>query len=236
MIWNFWKVTINFCESVNPLWLSSRFSRSKHYELWSRHHCIKSVTVQLLWQVMLHQRLQLKQKNKTKKCRQRNCPLFILFIFCDVIMSATSAWSSFSALRDVLLNGGTSQRAKETRHVSLAPNRGNLGVLWTYSGTVVVLSWDLTHNKNWRTSTQTHAWRVTLNTDPSLLDTNRRGSTRPRIKHTPLRIKTSDFKNRPVNLAKTAALLPRHFCINFKMFSLNQQGDPLSAPPCHTTD
>ena len=28
-------------------------------------------------------------------------------------------------------------------------------------------------------------------------------------------------------------LLPCHFCINFKMFSLNRQGDLLSAPPCH---
>ena len=67
MIWNFWKVAINFYDSVNPLWVSSRFSHSKHNELWSRRHCIKSVTVQFLWPVMLHQRLQLKQNKNTDK-------------------------------------------------------------------------------------------------------------------------------------------------------------------------
>ena len=38
--------------SMNPLWVFSRFSRSKHNEFWSRHHCINSVTVQLLWPVI----------------------------------------------------------------------------------------------------------------------------------------------------------------------------------------
>ena len=32
-IWNFWKVAINFCDSVNPLWVSSRsFSRSIYHK------------------------------------------------------------------------------------------------------------------------------------------------------------------------------------------------------------
>ena len=38
--------------TMNPLWVFSRFSRSKHNEFWSRHHCINSVTVQLLWPVI----------------------------------------------------------------------------------------------------------------------------------------------------------------------------------------
>ena len=38
--------------SMNPLWVFSRFSRTKHNEFWSRHHCINSVTVQLLWPVI----------------------------------------------------------------------------------------------------------------------------------------------------------------------------------------
>ena len=38
--------------SMNPLCVFSRFSRSKHNEFWSRHHCINSVTVQLLWPVI----------------------------------------------------------------------------------------------------------------------------------------------------------------------------------------
>ena len=42
--------------AINFLWTHyeffSRFSRSKHNEFWSRHHCINSVTVQLLWPVI----------------------------------------------------------------------------------------------------------------------------------------------------------------------------------------
>ena len=38
--------------SMNPLWVFSRFSHSKHNEFCSRHHCINSVTVQLLWPVI----------------------------------------------------------------------------------------------------------------------------------------------------------------------------------------
>ena len=61
----------------------------------------------------------------------------------------------------------------------LASNRGSLVVPWTYSGSGVVLSWDLTH-KNTQTSTQAHACRVT-DTDPSSLDTNTRGSPTVRV-------------------------------------------------------
>ena len=119
MTWNFCKVAINFCDSVNPLWVSSRFSRSKHNELWSRRHCIKSVTVQFFWPVMLHQRLQLKQTNKTKLKKTAGTGTGVQdgptlpAVFCDVIMSATSAWSSLLCTCSI---GGT-KRAKETRHV-----------------------------------------------------------------------------------------------------------------------
>ena len=64
--------------------------------------------------------------------------------------------------------------------LTLAPNRGCLGVLWTYSGSGVVLSWDLTR-KNTQTSTQAHR-RMSRHTDPSSLNTNTHGSPRPRIK------------------------------------------------------
>jgi len=80
-----------------PLFSSFTQRQTWHSELWSRRHCIKSVTVQLLWPVMLHQRLQLKQKTKQKltkkinlkkKSRHRNmCPRW----------ASTSAWSSCSA-------------------------------------------------------------------------------------------------------------------------------------------
>ena len=89
MIWNFWKVAINFYDSVNPLWVSSRFSRSKHNELWSRRHCIKSVTVQFLWPVMLHQRRHLEAAR---------CPRWVStarnYFLCAVIYVATRAWLS----------------------------------------------------------------------------------------------------------------------------------------------
>ena len=95
-------------------------------------------------------------------------------------------------------------KERKKARLTLAPNRGCHGVLWTYSGSVVVLSWDLTH-KNTQTSTQAHLSRHT-----SSLDTNTRGSPRPRIKHvnTFAQRHKSD-KNIPVNLAKTAtAALP----------------------------
>ena len=86
-------------------------------------------------------------------------------------------------------------RAKSERNKTrLASNRGSLGVLWTYSGSVVVLYWDLTHNENTQTSTLTHACRVTL-TRRSSLNTNTRGSPRTRIKHTLL--------HKDINLTKT---------------------------------
>ena len=160
----------------------------------------------------LHQRLQLKQKRKTKNGQKtagtetcvQDGPV-LPAIFCDVIMSATSAWSSLLCTCSI---GGTGQRAKLRNKTHLAPKRDSLGVLWTYSGSVVVLSWDLIHNENTQTSTQTHACRATLTLARSTQ--TRGGSPRPRIKHTPLHKDwhKSD-KNLPVNLAKTAtAALP----------------------------
>ena len=55
-----------------PLFSSFTQRQTWHSELWSRRHCIKSVTVQLLWPVMLHQRLQLKQKTKQKLTKKIN--------------------------------------------------------------------------------------------------------------------------------------------------------------------
>ena len=67
-------------------------------------------------------------------------------------------------------------KERKKAHLTLAPNRGCHGVLWTYSGSVVVLSWDLTH-KN--TQTCRH-WgtRMSRHTDRSSLDTNTRSSLR----------------------------------------------------------
>ena len=94
-------------------------------------------------------------KQKFKKCRHRNrCPQF----FCDVIMSATSAWSSFSLH---VLHWRYPKSERNKTRLTLAPNRGSLRVLWTYSGSVVVLSWDSTH-KNTQISTLAHACHVTL--------------------------------------------------------------------------
>ena len=178
-----WKVTINFYDSVNYEFRLVFHAANRHNELWSRRHCIKSVTVRLLWPVMLHQRLQLKKKKKTKKKLQaqkhsKRCPS------PSWASTARNLWRNY--VGDFRLvksgtcsNGGTGQRAKETRYVSLAPNRGSLGVLWTCSGSVVVLSWDLTH-KWWK-----HADK---HTDTRIARHKQRGSTRPRIKHTPLRI------------------------------------------------
>ena len=145
------------------------------------------MTVQLLWPVMLHQRLQLwkrKEEKKWKKCWHKNrCPNGASIASNCLWRNYVGdyAWSSLLCMFSI---GGT-QRAKETRHVRLilAPNRGSLGVLWNYSGSVVVLSWDSTC-KNTQTSTQAHTCPVTLTL--ASLDTNTCGSPRPRIKHTPL--------------------------------------------------
>ena len=216
----------------------SRFSRTKHNEFWSRHHCINSETVQLLWPVIslvynlqggklsTAKKIQLLQapvasfvcaelfsvfrqlrsefwhyikinghsfkknikKQTNKNCRHRNRrPQF----FCDVIMSATSAWSSF-ALHVSPLEVPKERKKQLETHLTLAPNRGSLGVLWTYSGSVVVLSWDSTH-KNTQISTLAHACHVTL-TLPRSTQT-RAGSPRPHTKHTPL--------HKDINLTKT---------------------------------
>jgi len=125
-------------------------------------------------------------------------------------MSATSAWSSF-ALHVLHWRYPKSERNK-TRLI-LAPNRGSLGVLWTYSGSVVVLSWDSTH-KNTQISTLAHACHVTLTLPRST----------PAYKTYAFAQRHKSDKNRPVNLAKEKLLLlPWHFCINFNIFCLNQQ-------------
>ena len=138
--------------------------------------------------------------------------------FCDVIMSATSAWSSF-ALHVLHWRYPKSERNK-TR-LTLAPNRGSLGVLWTYSGSVVVLSWDSTH-KNTQISTLAHAY-VTPHW-PYLARHKHARFASSAYKTYAFAQRHKSDKNRPVNLAKEKLLLlPWHFCINFNIFCLNQQ-------------
>ena len=137
-------------------------------------------------------------------------------------MSATSAWTALHVLHSMYPKNERSQ----TR-LTLAPNRCSLGVLWTYSGLVVVLSWDLTH-KNTQTSTQAHACRLTL----TLARSTRTHVVRPvRVsKHTLLHWHKSD-KNIPVNLVKTVtAAFP--FLYSFKNVQSKSTWVQLSTPPC----
>ena len=53
-ILNFWKVAINFCDSVNPLWVYSRFSRSKR---WQWRCCGVAAIVLSQWQCSFFDRL-----------------------------------------------------------------------------------------------------------------------------------------------------------------------------------
>ena len=124
MIWNFWKVAVNFCDSVNPLWrvwVSSRFSRCKRNVVESSAP-LYQVTVLLLWPVTLHQWPQLKQ---TENCWHRNrCPRWASTpaIFCDVIMSATSAWSSLLCTCAIW---STPKNKRNKTRLTVAPNRGS---------------------------------------------------------------------------------------------------------------
>ena len=233
MTWNFGKLQLTSAIVCTPLWVFSRFSRSKHNEFWSRHHCINSETVQLLWPVIsLVYNLQGGKLSTAKKIRLLQAPvasfvcaeLFSVFrqlrsefwhyikinghsfkknikkqtnkncrhrnrrpqFFCDVIMSASSAWSSQIALHVLRGHWRYPKSERNKTRLTLAPNRGSLGVLWTYSGSVVVLSWDSTH-KNTQTSTQAHACRVTLTLARS---TQTRGLPRP---HTNIRLLHKDI-------------------------------------------
>ena len=129
--------------------------------LWSRRHCTK-------WQCSLFDRFccingyTKKQKQKKQNnCRHRNrCPrwastarnfLWRNYVGDFRLVEFALARAPFQVLKE---------RKKQTR-LTLTPIRGSLGVLCTYSGSVVVLSWDLTY-KNTQTSTQAHACRVTL--------------------------------------------------------------------------
>ena len=146
---------------------------------------------------------------KNNNCRHRNrCPRW-----ARTARNFLRQWRNFNyvgvfRLDDFARAPFDVPKERKKTGLTLAPNRCSLGgVLWTYSGLGVVLSWDLTH-KNTQTSTQAHACRLT-DTDPSSLDTNTRGSPCPRIKHAFAQRHKSD-KNIPVNLAKTAtaALIP----------------------------
>ena len=185
-----------------------------------------------------------KKKNNNKNCKHINrCPRWesTARIFCDVIYVGDFRLVEFAL--HVLHSKYPNNERNKTR-LTLAPNRGSLGMLWTYSGSVVVLSWDLTH-----THTHTHTHTQKKNTRRQAHAHTNVSSHWPslaRHKHArsaPSAYETHAFaqrhktdRNRPVNLACKLQLLPCHFCINFKMFSLNQQGDLLSAPPCHMTD
>ena len=162
-----------FCDSVKPLYISflSFFTQQTQCVVVSPP--LHYVTVQLLWQVMLHQRLPLPPKTnkhthtqKTKKQKlqaqkqeskmSQHCPQFLCatyvgdFRLFDWVCSARAPFQVLNPKNE-----------RNKTRLTLAPNRGILGVFWTYSGSVVVLSWDLTH-KNTQTSTQIHACRVTL--------------------------------------------------------------------------
>ena len=190
-IWNFWKVAINFCDCVNPLY---EYPLVFHAAKTVRQCVVQSppmyyVTVQLIWPVMLHQRLHLKEnKNmQAQKLVSRWASSARNFLWRNYV-------GDFRLVEFDLhvLHWKCPKNERNKTRLTLAPNRGSLGVVWTYSGSVVVLSWDLTH-KNTQTSTQAHACRVS-HTDPSSLDTNTtRG--RSRIKHTLL--------HKDINLTKT---------------------------------
>ena len=193
-------------------WVSSRFSRSKYkkpmYVLWSRRHCIKWQLVQLIRPVMLHQRLH--QKKKKKWNNNNNMQVQKTVSKMANRTALNFLWRNY--VGDFRLVEFTlhmlqvpKERKKQTR-LTLAPNRGSLGVLWTYSVSIVVLSWDLTH-KNTQTSTKSHACRVTL-TPARSGDANTRFAPSAYKTHTFAQRHKSD-KNIPVNLAKTAtAALP----------------------------
>ena len=175
---------------------------------------------------MLHQRLQLEQDNLKLQAQIRvsNMGQHCLR-FCVTYVGDTRL---VEFVLHVLHWKYPKNERNKTR-LTLAPNRGCLGVFWAYSGSVVVLPWDLTHNlkhadKHTGTSMSRH-------TDSSSLDTNYDTGFAPRTYAFAQRPKSD--KNIPVNRSPKLLLLPCHFCINFKMFSLNQQGDLLSAPPCH---
>ena len=86
---------------------------------------------------------------------------------------------------------------RNTTRSALASNRGGLGVLWTYSGSGVVLSWDLTHKKTRKQAHYRHTHVASLT-----LTIARRSTQTHAQRH-------KFDKNIPVNLAKTAiAALP----------------------------
>ena len=159
---------------------------------------------------MLHQRLPLlpptpkKQQQKTNKLQAQK-----------QVSKMSQQSQQFLCVTDVgdvfalhVLHSKYPKNERNKTRLTLAPNRGILGVFWTYSGSVVVLSWDLTH-KNTQTSTQVHACRVTLTLARSG-DTNTRGSPRRSAYKTYAFEQTHKFdKKIPVILAKTAtAALP----------------------------
>ena len=119
MIWNFWKFAINFCDSVNPLWVSgfSFFTQQTQWVVESPRRCIVSdCAVSLTGYVASTATAETKQNKQTKTAGtgtgvQDGPALPAIFLWCK--MSATSAWSSMLCTCSI---GGT-QRAKETRHV-----------------------------------------------------------------------------------------------------------------------
>ena len=130
---------------------------------------------------MLHQR----RHQETARCPRGVSTARNYYFLCDVIYVATPAWLSLLSRPRAPFE--VPKERKKTRSlglptsVTLAPNRGSLGVLLTYSSSVVVLSRDLTHG-NTQKSTQAQACRVTLTPSRSTLTNTR--SPRPRIKHT----------------------------------------------------
>ena len=144
-----------------------------------------------------------KKKNLKKPCRHKNwCPRWhwwasrtarMFFEWCRRLPLGGRVCSARAPL-------GSTQRTKEdTFNLSTKP-REPRGALWTYSGSAVVLSWDLTH-KNTQTGTRTSQSHWLLLAQHK------------HMRFAPSAYKTYAFaqrhksdKNIPVNLAKTATL------------------------------
>ena len=136
-IWNFRKVAINFCDSVNPLRVSSRFSRSKHNDC-----CGVAAIVLPQWQCSFFDRLccingysfkkkYLKkmqaQKQVSKMGQHCTCPQFFVTWLCRRL---PFGW----VCSGHVLHWRYPKSERNKTRLTLAPTRGSLGVLWTFSG------------------------------------------------------------------------------------------------------
>ena len=115
-IWNFWKVAINFCDSVNPLWGSSRVSRSKYNKTLCRGAVAAIVLSDSVAYLTGYVASTATPKKKKKKCWHRNgCPRRAStarnFLWRNYV--GDFRWSSLLCM----CSTGNIQRTKEFRHV-----------------------------------------------------------------------------------------------------------------------